>query len=299
MELRVLSYFLAVVQAKNISRAARQLHVSQPTVSRQLQDLEDELGVSLFERGSREIILTPDGQYLTHQAEQITDLVDKTLSNIHRAKTISGTVVIGSGEAQMMRTVARTINTLKHDHPGVQVNLYSTNGDTVTERLQTGVFDFGIVMSPLMSDRYDFIRLPGVSRWGVLVPRSSTIASHSTIDAATLTKLDLIVPQQKGVNTLFEDWLGHSTANFKVVSTYNLLYNASMLVSAGVGAALCLDGIINTDHTALTFVPLAPGLVSTASLVWLKGRPLSAAANAFLKQLTTDISLVTSESDTK
>lgn len=289
MELRVLNYFLTVVNAKNISRAARQLHVSQPTVSRQLQALEDELGVPLFERGSREIQLTSDGLYLANQARQITALVDKTLTNIHQAKTISGTVLIGCGESQMMATVGQTINTLKHEHPGVQVNLFSTDGNTAVERLQAGIFDFAIVMTPMMDQRYHFLRLPGASRWGLLLPNSSPLARQTAISAAELTKIDLITPQQNGVNELFENWLGHSTEDFHVISTYNLLYNASILVNAGVGAALCLDNIINTNHTGLTFVPLAPTIHSKASLVWLKGRPLSEAATAFLNQLKTNV----------
>jgi len=289
MELRVLAYFLAVVDAKNISRAARQLHVSQPTVSRQLQALEDELGVPLFERGSREIQLTSDGLYLANQARQITALVDKTLTNIHQTKTISGTVLIGCGESQMMATVAQSINTLKHEHPGVQINLFSTDGNTAVERLQAGIFDFAIVMTPMMDRRYNFIRLPGASRWGLLLPNSSPLARQKSISAEQLTNIDLIAPQQRGIDELFENWLGHSTDQFHIISTYNLLYNASILVSAGVGAALCLDNIINTNHTALTFVPLTPTIQSMASLVWLKGRPLSDAATAFLNQLKTAV----------
>jgi len=289
MELRVLAYFLAVVDAKNISRAARQLHVSQPTVSRQLQALEDELGVPLFERGSREIQLTSDGLYLANQARQITALVDKTLTNIHQTKTISGTVLIGCGESQMMATVAQSINTLKHEHPGVQINLFSTDGNTAVERLQAGIFDFAIVMTPMMDRRYNFIRLPGASRWGLLLPKSSPLARQKSISAEQLTNIDLIAPQQRGIDELFENWLGHSTDQFHIISTYNLLYNASILVSAGVGAALCLDNIINTNHTALTFVPLTPTIQSMASLVWLKGRPLSDAATAFLNQLQTAV----------
>ncbi|WP_125581169.1 LysR family transcriptional regulator [Levilactobacillus cerevisiae] len=288
MELRVLRYFLMVVQEKNISKASERLHVSQPTVSRQLKELEDELGTTLFERGNRTIQLTTDGEYFANQARQILSLTDKTLANIHQAKDISGSVFVGSAEARSMLTVAQAIGHLNQAHPHVQINLVSTDAANIHQQLSSGVFDFGVVMEPVDKTDYDFLRLPGESRWGLLVQNSSPLAQQATVSLADVAQTKLILPQQGGANRI-HDLFGFTQANLTVTATYNLLYNASLLVSAGVGNALGLDGIINTNQSDLTFVPLAPRMSSGSSLVWLKGQRLSAAAQALLAQVRTEL----------
>lgn len=288
MELRVLRYFLMVVQEKNISKASERLHVSQPTVSRQLKELEDELGTTLFERGNRTIQLTTDGEYFANQARQILSLTDKTLANIHQAKDISGSVFVGSAEARSMLTVAQAIGHLNQAHPHVQINLVSTDAANIHQQLSSGVFDFGVVMEPVDKTDYDFLRLPGESRWGLLVQNSSPLAQQATVSLADVAQTKLILPQQGGANRI-HDLFGFTQADLTVTATYNLLYNASLLVSAGVGNALGLDGIINTNQSDLTFVPLAPRMSSGSSLVWLKGQRLSAAAQALLAQVRTEL----------
>jgi len=288
LELRVLRYFLMVVQEKNISKASERLHVSQPTVSRQLKELEDELGTTLFERGNRTIQLTTDGEYFANQARQILSLTDKTLANIHQAKDISGSVFVGSAEARSMLTVAQAIGHLNQAHPHVQINLVSTDAANIHQQLSSGVFDFGVVMEPVDKTDYDFLRLPGESRWGLLVQNSSPLAQQATVSLADVAQTKLILPQQGGANRI-HDLFGFTQADLTVTATYNLLYNASLLVSAGVGNALGLDGIINTNQSDLTFVPLAPRMSSGSSLVWLKGQRLSAAAQALLAQVRTEL----------
>jgi len=288
LELRVLRYFLMVVQEKNISKASERLHVSQPTVSRQLKELEDELGTTLFERGNRTIQLTTDGEYFANQARQILSLTDKTLANIHQAKDISGSVFVGSAEARSMLTVAQAIGHLNQAHPHVQINLVSTDAANIHQQLSSGVFDFGVVMEPVDKTDYDFLRLPGESRWGLLVQNSSPLALQATVSLADVAQTKLILPQQGGANRI-HDLFGFTQADLTVTATYNLLYNASLLVSAGVGNALGLDGIINTNQSDLTFVPLAPRMSSGSSLVWLKGQRLSAAAQALLAQVRTEL----------
>jgi len=288
LELRVLRYFLMVVQEKNISKASERLHVSQPTVSRQLKELEDELGTTLFERGNRTIQLTTDGEYFANQARQILSLTDKTLANIHQAKDISGSVFVGSAEARSMLTVAQAIGHLNQAHPHVQINLVSTDAANIRQQLSSGVFDFGVVMEPVDKTDYDFLRLPGESRWGLLVQNSSPLAQQATVSLADVAQTKLILPQQGGANRI-HDLFGFTQADLTVTATYNLLYNASLLVSAGVGNALGLDGIINTNQSDLTFVPLAPRMSSGSSLVWLKGQRLSAAAQALLAQVRTEL----------
>lgn len=285
MELRVLRYFLTVVDERNISHAAEKLHVSQPTISRQLRDLEDELGVTLFERGSRSIELTTAGDYFVHQARQIVTLADKTVANVQRTDAITGSIMIGSAEAPMMATVAAAIGKLRETAPHVTANIYSTDANDVHARMQAGLFDFGVVMEPTDKTADHFISLPGNTGWGVLVRRDSPLATRASVSVATLRKQPVIAPQQGGSIDLLRDWLGSSEKQLNIVATYNLLYNASIMVNAGIGVALCLDGIINTANTDLRFVPLTPRLEGHASLIWPKAGQLSPAARAFLDAL--------------
>jgi DNA-binding transcriptional LysR family regulator len=289
MELRVLRYFQAVVAELNISRAAARLHVSQPTISRQLKDLEDELGVTLFERNGRHIQLTSSGEYFATQANQIIALADKTLANINTAKQISGTVELGSAEARSFLTIAHSIKKLQRHYPKIKTNVISSNANQIRTNLKSGNFDFGVVMEPTDKHDLNFIQLPGESRWGLLVPRNSPLADHDHITLADLEGQNIITSAQHGTINQLQEWYGESTPKFKIVATYNLLYNASLLVSAGVGYALGVDGIINTNQTDLTFIPLAPRLTASTSLVWLKGQRLSEAAHAFLTQLADDL----------
>lgn len=288
MELRVLRYFLMIVQEKNISKASARLHVSQPTVSRQLKELEEELGTTLFTRGNRTIHLTPDGEYFANQARQILSLTDKTLTNIHQETDISGAVYVGSAEARSVLTVAQAIGHLNQQHPHVQIHLVSTDASNIHSQLTSGVFDFGVVMEPTDKSDYDFLRLPGESRWGLLVQNSSPLAQQATVSLDDVAQTRLILPQQGGsarIHAVF----GLTQEDLNVAATYNLLYNASLLVSAGVGNALGLDGIVNTNQSDLTFVPLAPRTSSGSSLVWLKGQRLSAAAQALLAQVRAEL----------
>lgn len=282
MELRVLRYFLMVVNERNISKAAEQLHVSQPTISRQLKDLEDELGVSLFVRGSRRIDLTEAGEYFADQARQIVLLADKTVANVNQTQALSGRILIGCAEAPMITTIGQAIARLAQTAPKVQVGLYSTDADDVNQRLNAGVFDFGVVMEPLAKSDEQFLKLPGTTTWGALVKKDSPLAQKNVLTAADLKDQRVIMSQQRGSIDYLKDWIGNSDLQLNVVATYNLLYNASLLVEAGVGIALCLDGIINTANANLRFIPLVPRLQARASLIWPAHRPLSPQATAFL-----------------
>lgn len=282
MELRVLRYFLTVVDERNISHAAEKLHVSQPTISRQLRDLEDELGVTLFERGSRSIDLTSAGEYFVHQARQIVTLADKTIANVQRTQEITGSIMIGSAEAPMMATIATAINQLRETAPQVTANIYSTDANDVHARMKAGLFDFGVVMEPTDKSDDHYLSLPGTTGWGVLVRRDSALGHRASVTVGDLRGQPVIAPQQTGSISLLSDWLGSSENQLNIVATYNLLYNASIMVNAGIGIALCLDGIINTANTDLRFVPLAPRLEGHASLIWPKAAQLSPAARAFL-----------------
>ncbi|MDF7682032.1 LysR family transcriptional regulator [Lactobacillus sp. ESL0679] len=285
MELRVLRYFLAVVNEQNISRAAAKLHISQPTISRQIHELEQELGVRLFERGTRTIRLTADGEYLANQARQILTLADKTKTNIGKNAQISGSIFIGCSEAPMLSTIADAINQLKQVAPNVIVNLHSCDASEVQRKMQNGVFDFGFVLDPFNKTNYNFLTLPGVTKWGLLTRNDSVLATKAKIQVADLIGKPVILPQRHTSQTLLTNWLGQSDLKFQTVAKYNLLNNAAILAQHGVGDVLCLDGIINLAQTNLIFIPLEPELSIHASLIWSKTSVLSRAAQIFLKQL--------------
>lgn len=290
MEIRVLRYFLAVVQEGTISSAANFLHLTQPTLSKQLMELEEELGTTLFHRGNRKISLTEDGIYLANQAKEIISLVDKTATNIGEEDTISGAIYIGGGESQAMRILAKSCKTLMEIYPDIQVHLYSGNADELAEKLDNGLLDFGVMIDPVDKQKYEFIQLPYKDTWGVLMPSKSELAQKKAIEPKDLNDLPLIISRQTNIAGELTNWLGRSLKEFQIVGSYNLLFNASLLVSEGVGYALCLDKLIYTDESSdLCFRPLSPELTAKLAIVWKKNQIHSSAAKKFLDILQQQI----------
>ena len=287
MELRVLRYFLAVAREENISAAAEYLHLTQPTLSRQLMDLEEELGRKLFIRGSRKITLTEDGVLLRKRAGEILDLVEKTESEFRAEDTaIAGDVHIGGGESAAMRLVARTAKALQGRYPGIHYHLYSGNADDVGDRLDKGLLDFGILVEPFDRKKYDALRLPAANRWGVLMRRDSPLAERTSIRPEDLLDKPLLRSRQSKIRDSIQAWFGREMEELNIVGTYNLLYNASLMVEEGVGYALCLDKLINTTgESNLCFRPLADQVTAGMSLVWKKYQVFSKAAEMFLGAL--------------
>ncbi|MDF7639411.1 LysR family transcriptional regulator [Lactobacillus sp. ESL0791] len=285
MEFRVLRYFLTIANERNISRAAAKLHVSQPTISRQIHELEQELGVTLFTRSTRTIKLTADGEYLANQARQLLTLADKTVDNIGKTSEISGSVFIGCSEAPMISSIAAAIKQLNAVAPKVTVNLYSCDATEVKYKIQNGVFDFGFVLEPFDKVDYNFLMLPGATRWGILTRRDSALAQKTTIKVNDLIGQPVIMPQRHNSRNLLTDWFGSNNFSFHIVATYNLLNNAAVLAKCGVGHVLCLDKIVNTQNTDLKFIPLEPSLIIHSTLIWPTTALLSQAAKAFLHQL--------------
>ena len=287
MELRVLRYFLTVAQAESISAAAEVLHVTQPTLSRQLMELEAELGTKLFARGrkKRRMALTEAGSRLRWQAEEILALADKTLASFQGGtEEVAGEVAIGGGESRAMALVARAFQTLHQRHPGILCHLYSGNAQDVTEWLDKGLLDFGVLIEPVNLEGYDYLRLPATDTWGLLLRRDHPLARLPAIRPKDLEGVPLLTSRQRMVDNEFAGWLGREGHSLETVGTYNLLYNASLMVAAGVGCALALDGLIHTQGTPLTFRPLEPRVETHLNLVWKKYHPLSQAAERFLAQ---------------
>lgn len=289
MEIRVLNYFLAVAREKNISKAAKSLHLSQPTLSKQLKELEKELGVTLFERGNREIRLTEEGLFLFSKGNEIISLIEKTTSNLKKEEVITGEVYIGGGETRAMSLIAKVVKEMMEEYPEIKVHLYSGNADSVMEKLDNGLLDFGIVIDPTNKQKYEYLRLPTKIQWGLLVRRDHFLAQNEKITSNDLKDIPLLISQQSLVSNQMSEWLGNNLEHFHVIGSYNLLYNASLMVEQGVGCAMCIDGIINTHGTNIIFIPLDPNLEANLNIIWKKNQTLSNAATKFLEKLKSRI----------
>jgi DNA-binding transcriptional LysR family regulator len=289
LEIRVLRYFLTVAREGSMTAAAEFLHVTQPTLSRQLKDLEQELGKKLFIRSSHSIILTDEGMLLRKRAEEIIDMVDKLETEFNSMEeTISGDVFIGGGETDAMRQIARVEKDLQVRYPNIRYHLYSGNEDDVTERLDKGLLDFGILIQPADLSKYNYLNLPDKDVWGVVMRKDSPLAFKKSIQAVDLLNVPLICSRQAMKQTFskneFADWFGEDFDKLNVVTTYNLAYNAAIMVDEGIGYAITLDKIVNTSRDSnLCFRPLEPILESGLNIVWKKHQVFSAAADMFLK----------------
>lgn len=291
MEIRLLKYFLAVIQENSISAAADRLHITQPTLSRQLKCLEDQLNTTLFTRGNRNITLTDDGLLLRKRAEEILSLVEKTESDfLHNNNLISGDIYIGCGETDAMRIIARLTKELQAEYPHVKVHLYSGNADDITEDLDKGILDFCILIEPADIKKYDFLKLPIKDEWGLLIPKDSPLASHNVITPQDLFNIPLLTSRQTMVSNEFSGWLGSDFEKLNIVATYNLIYNAALMVEEGVGYALCLDKLINTTNNSnLCFKPLSPKLKCSLNIVWKKNHMFSSSSLNFLQRIQKEL----------
>lgn len=290
MELRVLRYFLAIAREQSILKASETLHLSQPTLSRQLKDLEIELGKQLFIRGNRKITLTEEGVLLRKRAEEIVALVKKAENEIMIfEESIAGDIYIGAGETDAIRIIARTAVKLQAEHPLLHYHIFSGDSEDVLERLDKGLLDFGIVFNPTDLSSYNHIPIPKKDRWGVLMRQDSPLADRDTVHSENLWDKPLILSRQQKEGSELSLWLKKDFSELNIVATYNLLFNGSLMVDEGLGYALCLDGIINTSGSNLCFKPLEPPLELGMNLVWKKYQVFSKGAEKFLEQLKSEI----------
>lgn len=287
MELRVLRYFLAVAREENITAAAGVLHITQPTLSKQLMDLENELGKQLFIRGKRKITLTEEGMFLRKRAQEIVELADKTQSEfLSNEEMISGDIYIGGGETDAMRIVAKTAKELQKNYPGIKYHLYSGNAQDVTERLDKGLLDFGILIGSSNLNKYDYLKLPVTDTWGLLMKKDSPLAEKDIISSEDLKGIPLIVSIQALKNNELSGWSGYNFEDLNIVATYNLVYNASLMVDEGLGYVLTLDKLVNTaGKSNFCFIPLKPKLEANLYIVWKKYQVFSKATEKFIDVL--------------
>lgn len=290
MELRVLRYFLAVAREENITAAAESLHVTQPTLSKQLMDLEYELGKKLFERGKRKITLTEEGIFLRKRAQEIIDLSDKTEATLKSsAQTISGDVFIGCGETQGMREIIKVMKKVNCDFPEIRYNLYSGNDEDVSERLDSGLVDFGLFVGDTHLDKYDYKKLPFADVWGLLLRNDNPLVKKKTIKPSDLDGVPILCSRQALTHNELSGWLGKDFKKLKIVSTHNLIYNASLMVEEGFGAALSIKGLINTADSNLVFRPFRPMIKADLIFAWKKYQVFSKPAEIFLKYIQENI----------
>jgi DNA-binding transcriptional LysR family regulator len=284
MELRVLQYFLAVTREQSISGAAEYLHLSQPTLSRQLKDLEDELGKQLFIRGNRSVTLTEEGMILRKRAEEIMELVRKTENEISFSdEAIAGDINIGAGETEGVRLLLKAAKELQTHYPTVHFHIVSGDSQIVLEQLDKGLIDFGLLLGKIDLSKYDTLKLPVKDIWGVLMRRDAPLAQKDKITPDDLIGQPLIISRQADKNNDLSEWFNKHNSEPNIVATYNLVYNASLMVDEGMGYALCLDKIINTSGDSnLCFRPLEPKLELEMNLVWKKYQILTKAAEKFL-----------------
>lgn len=291
MELRVLRYFLTAAREGSVTAAARLLHVTQPTLSRQLQELEQELGQRLFVRSPRRLRLTQEGLFLQKRAETLITLADRTAADFRsmRGSDPVGTVTFGCAETRAMHSLAAVMRRVRERHPGVDYGLISASAEDTLADLESGLLDFGVVVQPTDITGYDSLPLPFRNRWGLLVPAGDP-AFGGSVAREALSGLPLICPRAVaraaagGGSPSFRAWFGDLLPRLNVVATCNLAYNAAVLAAEGLGCALTLEGLVGKDcFPGLRFVPLAPVLESKTHLIWKRYQRLTPAASAFLE----------------
>lgn len=287
MELIQMKYFLAVAREENISKAADFLYITQPSLTRQIQNMEKEIGQPLFIRGKKKMHLTEIGQLLRKRAEEILILYEKMESElIHPSKTISGEVFIGGGESYAMKVLLDVAGKISIDYPNIKIHIYSGDISDVCERIDKGLLDFGLLIEPADLTKYESIRLPVKEQWGLLMNKNHPLSKKKKIVPEDLKGISLIQSNHSLPKSNLTEWYKSVTNEINVVATYNLLYNATLMAESNMGCVLCLNHIVNTTgESNLCFRPLFPYLTAHVDVVWKKYQIFSQPAQIFLKYL--------------
>ncbi len=294
MELRVLRYFLMVAREENITRAAELLHLTQPTLSRQLMQLEAELGVILFHRSRHRIILTDDGMLLKRRAQEIIALADKTQREFqYRDEELSGEISIGSGEYQSSLFLSQMLSSFREKHPRVRYELYSGNSDNIKERIERGTMDLGLLLEPVDISRYEFINLPVTEEWGVLVSEDSPLAQQDCITPKDLSQVPVIMSRRELVQKKLLRWFGSYADQIDISVSGNLPYNLAAMAKSGAGVMINLK--LACQYDGLRYLPLSPRLETHTVLVWKKAQTCAPVMAAFLEYSKKYISGITGD----
>lgn len=285
MDIRVLKYFLTVANVGNITKAAEILHITQPTLSRQLMDLEEEMGSRLFVRGKRQITLTDSGLLFQQRVKEIISLLDKTERDLAEQKDLIGGVVsIGCVESTVSRALPELLEEFSNRHPRVQYELYSADGDDIREKLDRGNIDIGIFLEPIEAAKYEYIRLPYEEKWGILMRRDDPLAQKKSICIEDILALPLIPPRRTIVQNEIASWLGVENDSLSIFASHNLLTNAMLLVERKLGYAICVSGSYTIRESSRTcFVPFEPERTTSHVLAWKKNKIFSSATAHFIQ----------------
>lgn len=287
MELRVLRYFLTVAREENISKAAQTLYITQPTLSRQLQELEKELGTQLFVRGKRRITLTEDGMLLRRRAEEMAELEDKITGEFRTAgENLSGVVSIGAAETRACEILPEAISSFREKYPLVTFELYSDIATNIKERLQRGVDDFGILVEPGDIEKYDFVRLDYDDRCGILMNANSPLAKKDFVTVDDLQGLPIIANKRDDVQQFYREHLGSGFDSLNIIATFNLINNAALFAEKDMGYVFTIESTVkNFSNERLKFLPFKPEITQSTFIVWKKYQTMSRTVRAFLDEL--------------
>lgn len=286
MEFRLLKYFLMVAREENITKAANLLHITQPTLSRQLIQLEEELGVILFQRSKHRIILTEDGMLLRRRANEIISLMEKTQQELtNECDDLVGEISIGCGETQNMSYLSQKIKDFHRIHPLVKFHIHSTTADEIKERIENGLLDMGLVTEPVDISKYNFFRLPQKEQWGILVHEKHRLAQKTFITPNDLINEPLIIAKRTAVQNELINWFNNSSEKLNIVATYNLILNAANMVKHQIGVALCFNLNFDNLYQDLRFIPLFPEIKTGAVLIWKKNHIYSQTMFHFIKSI--------------
>lgn len=292
MEIRVLRYFLAVVREESITKASEALHITQPTLSRQLSQMEEEVGVRLFERGTRKIKLTNEGILLRRRAEEIVQLVDTTERElVEQNEQVEGKISIGCGEIAAVRMLSELIRTFRGKYTRVSFDIFTATADLVKEQMDKGLIDIGLLLEPVDMEKYDFIRLDMKENWVVLMRPDDPLAGKENVTAEDLLSLPLILPRRMSVQSELASWFGDYYGKLNVVFTSNLSTNGAVMVGAGLAYSLVIEGAVLWDQSKITYRPLSPALTATSVLAWKRGQPFSLAVTKFINHIKCFLSM--------
>lgn len=281
MELRVLNYFLAIAREESFTKAAQQLHITQPTLSRQIAQLEEELGVDLFVRSNHNIILTEDGMILKRRAQEILSLADKTKRDfLHKDENLEGVISIGSGEFLSTRCLTDCIAQFRRKHPLVRYEFYSGNAGNIRDQIERGLLDIGLMSEPIDIRKYEFISMPIKEEWGAFVREDSPLIDKDFIAPQDLVDIPLILPLGDFAESHIGKWFGEYISQIDVIAKGNLLYNEVMMAQSNIGAVIGIR--LKSNYDRLRFIPLNPSLKIDTALAWKKEQIFSAATTAFI-----------------
>ena len=285
MELRVLRYFLAAVEEESITKAAERLHVTQPTLSRQIAQMEEEMGVKLFDRGTRKIVLTNEGLLLRRRAEEIIELVDKTERELaEQDKMVEGTVSLGCGDLSAVQMMADLIRGFHERYPAVTFELYTATADHIKERMDRGVTDVGLLLEPISKEKYNYVYMNRQEQWVVVMPPDSPLAALEAVSPKDLRGLPLILPHRLNVQSELARWFGDEFEKMNILFTSNLPSNSSVMVHSGLAYAIVIKGSVAFwNPEKITYRPLSPELEAPSVLAWRRKQPFGLAAEKFIE----------------